>query len=165
MILIFGECYLTWRWGGESSHPEKVQSFLRGWERIIFSRPSCDYNRFWMIQGWEEYLASRMIAEPGSGPSEVGDGEASRLWQRRFILRSRFATRSPGIGEVAIDQLAQLHLELDQDWVGLGENKMYFRVNDPIWVLKLKWGWVKLGLRLGGMRSLADDDDDKLSLI
>jgi len=27
------------------------------------------------------WLASRMIAEPGSGPSDVGDGEASRLPQ------------------------------------------------------------------------------------
>ena len=39
---------------------------------------------------------------------------------------------SPGVGEVAIDQLAQLDLKLDQDWVGLGGNKIYFSVNNVI---------------------------------
>ena len=97
MILIFGECYLTWRWGGESSHPEKVQSFLRGWEQvwITFSWPPCDYNHIAIISNdddydYDKYHASRMMAEPGSEASDVGDEEeASRLrWQMSVLSQN-----------------------------------------------------------------------------
>ena len=81
--------YLTLKWEAESLHPAKVQRFLHGWTQYS---SILSWSWSWVIvmiilitmivitsDLW--YLARRMMAETGFGPSGDGHGGASRVLQ------------------------------------------------------------------------------------